>query len=205
MRHGKKIQNYLKTSLLQISMNVDIKAYPMKKLIVGIGCILSLLFLWGCVSEKVQQPDAAHAFPAVSQEKTAAPEIKTIDVNPAAAEPADDITVPVEESSLQENVQHQTATAAVSTTKRFDIEVGNWYFKPEVIEVNAGDTVVLNIKTVSGVHGLGLPDFGINQQLIPGEDVQIKFTADKKGDFSFFCSVACGLGHNKMRGKLVVH
>ena len=53
-------------------------------------------------------------------------------------------------------------------------------------------------------HGFAIPEFGINENLAPGKSVDIEFTADMAGSYSFFCSVYCGSGHTSMRGTLIV-
>ncbi len=88
--------------------------------------------------------------------------------------------------------------------KEFDIVAKNWEFVPNTIEVNLGDKVELHIESVEGTHGFMLPDFGINERLEPYQDVHVDFIADKKGTFTFACSVPCGSGHGRMKGTLVV-
>ncbi len=90
-------------------------------------------------------------------------------------------------------------------TKEFEIIVKNWEFVPNVIEVNKGDKVELHLEVIEGYHGFALPEFGINEKLDEGTDVHVKFTADKKGIFNFYCSVPCGQGHGGMNGRLIVN
>lgn len=80
-----------------------------------------------------------------------------------------------------------------------------WNFEPGTITVNEGDNVLLNIENIDVTHGISIPDFGINENLIPGETTSIQFIADKKGVFTFYCSVYCGSGHNSMTGQLIVN
>ena len=88
--------------------------------------------------------------------------------------------------------------------KEFEIKAKNWEFIPNVIEVNLGDRVELHLQSIEGYHGFILSEFGINEKLEEGKDVHASFIADKKGEFSFACSVPCGSGHGRMRGKLIV-
>ena len=88
--------------------------------------------------------------------------------------------------------------------KEFFIVAKNWEFSPPMIKVNAGDTVKLHVNTIEGTHGFLISEFGINRRLEPGEEQEIVFMADKKGNFSMVCSVYCGSGHEGMRGVLVV-
>jgi cytochrome c oxidase subunit 2 len=53
-------------------------------------------------------------------------------------------------------------------------------------------------------HGFALNQFGISEDLQPGETVTIEFIADESGTYTFFCNVFCGSGHSGMKGTLVV-
>ncbi|MBC8500201.1 MAG: cupredoxin domain-containing protein [Nanoarchaeota archaeon] len=88
--------------------------------------------------------------------------------------------------------------------KEFEIIARNWEFAPNTIRVNLGDRVELHVESVEGTHGFLLPEFGVNEILEPGNDVHVNFVADKKGTFTFACSVPCGRGHGDMRGQLIV-
>jgi heme/copper-type cytochrome/quinol oxidase subunit 2 len=89
--------------------------------------------------------------------------------------------------------------------KEFNIVARQWEFDPSVIEVNQGDRVILHIESVDVTHGFGLPEFNINEELRPGETVDVEFVADKKGSFTFSCTVYCGSGHGSMKGTLIVN
>lgn len=113
------------------------------------------------------------------------------------------------------NLQTQTTTTtAVTTTaptttttqavKEFTMTASQWKFEPNTINVNQGDTVKLQITDIDVTHGFSLPTFGINKQLDAGKTTTVEFVADKKGTFTFACSVFCGSGHSGMNGKLVV-
>lgn len=91
-----------------------------------------------------------------------------------------------------------------SNVKEFDIIAKQWEFEPNLIVVNEGDTVILNIKSIDVAHGFALPTFGVSARLNPGKETKIEFIADKKGTFTFFCNVQCGSGHSSMNGKLIV-
>src|SRR3989344_9625914 len=82
-------------------------------------------------------------------------------------------------------------------TKTFDIIAKNWEFDPSTIKVNKGNKVVLNIESIDIEHGIAIPEFNVNQKLVPGKKVAIEFIADKSGTFSFFCNVFCGAGHRE--------
>ena len=88
--------------------------------------------------------------------------------------------------------------------KEFTMTAKQWEFVPSVITVNKGDKVKLIIKSIDVTHGFALPDFGVSKNLEPGKEVTVEFTADKTGEFTFFCNVICGAGHREMKGTLKV-
>lgn len=83
---------------------------------------------------------------------------------------------------------------------------GNWY--PRKLTVPFGQEVrirIRNIETVS--HGFALPDFNIEpaiNEIKAGEVKEVKFLADKKGAFPFFCTVWCSNEHLHMNGEIIV-
>ena len=119
-----------------------------------------------------------------------------------AGEPSEPIQagmpVPGQEDEVEETVVSDLKI------KEFDMTARQWEFEPSTITVKEGDKVKLNIKSIEGTHGFAISEFGINENLRPGETVTVEFIADKKGEYIFFCSVYCGEGHSGMRGKLIV-
>ncbi len=84
-------------------------------------------------------------------------------------------------------------------------------FEPNVIEVEAGTKVIIEIVEVSAekepnfkFHTFTLNDFGVNQLLEVGKTYTIEFVADKVGTFTFECAIYCGVGHAGMKGTLIV-
>ena len=92
----------------------------------------------------------------------------------------------------------------VDDLKEFNIIAKQWRFEPDIIEINKGDRIKLNVKSIDVTHGFALPDFDVKIDLVPNKEETVEFTADKKGEFTFFCSVMCGEGHRDMNGKLIV-
>ena len=100
----------------------------------------------------------------------------------------------------------QAPAAAGAATEAHEIQVTakKYEFSPNPITVKKGEHVKLVITALDHDHGFKLEAFNINQKLQKGEATTIEFTADKAGTFPFQCSNFCGLGHGKMKGKLVV-
>ncbi len=110
-------------------------------------------------------------------------------------------TVPFES---QEECENTCLLPEESVVKEFNMVAKKWVFEPNQIIVQKGDQVRLTIISVDVSHGFALPDFDINVELKPGENVVVEFIADQAGDFTFFCSVFCGSGHSHMSGTLTV-
>lgn len=77
-------------------------------------------------------------------------------------------------------------------------------FDPATITVKQGQRVKLVITATDRDHGIKIAGYSIEQRLPKGVPETVEFTADKVGTFPFECSVMCGLGHHRMKGKLVV-
>jgi cytochrome c oxidase subunit 2 len=77
-------------------------------------------------------------------------------------------------------------------------------FSPSVITVKQGQHVKLEVTALDRTHGLAIKDYNIDTDLEKDKPATIEFVADKPGEFTFKCSDFCGLGHGKMKGKLVV-
>lgn len=98
-----------------------------------------------------------------------------------------------------------SSSVSAVETKEIAVEAHNWYFEPEEIRVKEGTKVKITLKGVSGAHTFALPDFSVKSQVVePGDTATVEFVADKKGEFSFKCSVFCGEGHTGMMGKFIV-
>lgn len=84
------------------------------------------------------------------------------------------------------------------------LEARRFSFSPDTIIVNQGDKLKIIAKSTDVTHGFALDGFNIDNRIEPAKKNIIEFIADKKGEFTFRCSVYCGSGHENMRGKLVV-
>jgi len=84
------------------------------------------------------------------------------------------------------------------------LEARRFSFSPDTIIVNQGDKLKIIAKSTDVTHGFALDRFNIDNRIEPAKKNIIEFIADKKGEFTFRCSVYCGSGHENMRGKLVV-
>ena len=88
--------------------------------------------------------------------------------------------------------------------REFKVTAKKYDFSPSVIKVKRGDRVRLIITALDRQHGFKLEAFHVEKELPKGEAIIVEFQADQAGSFSFQCSHFCGLGHQKMKGQLIV-
>ena len=94
--------------------------------------------------------------------------------------------------------------AALPTQRTFRVEASQFAYLPAVLEVNPGDTVMIELVSMDVVHGLYLDGYGVSVTADPGQTARLTFTADRSGSFRFRCNVTCGALHPFMIGKLQV-
>jgi cytochrome c oxidase subunit II len=77
-------------------------------------------------------------------------------------------------------------------------------YSPDVIEVEQGVPVILQLTSLDRDHGFSVPDLGLRIDVEPEKTAQVRFVPDKPGTFPFHCDVFCGSGHEEMAGRIVV-
>ena len=107
------------------------------------------------------------------------------------------LAVSMAQGRSPQNAPQAAGSEIKMTAKKYE-------FDPNVITVKNGERVKLVITALDHDHGFKLEGFKIDQILKKGTPTTIEFTADKVGTFPFQCSHFCGIGHGKMKGKLVV-
>jgi len=98
----------------------------------------------------------------------------------------------------------QEATPGSGSSVEIKVTAKKFEYDPKVITVKKGTHVRLLITATDHDHGFKLAAFDIDQLIEKGSTATIEFTASKAGTFPFQCSHFCGIGHGKMKGKLVV-
>lgn len=96
------------------------------------------------------------------------------------------------------SMQNNNTVIINMTTQQFK-------FVPSRITVKYGSHVQLNIKSLDVTHGFQIDQLNvINVPTPPGQTTIIKFVANKRGVFKFYCTVFCGTGHINHWGLLTV-
>jgi len=74
--------------------------------------------------------------------------------------------------------------------KEFTVSGQNFSFTPNSITVKKGNKVKITFKSIDGFHDFRIDEYGVatKQLQFPAEEV-LEFTADKAGNFEYYCSV----------------
>jgi plastocyanin len=85
-----------------------------------------------------------------------------------------------------------------------DLTGKNFEFSKNKIVVKKGQKVTVNFESTAGFHDFVVDEFNANtKQVNPGTKTSVTFTADKVGEFEYYCSVGQHRA-NGMVGTLVV-
>ncbi|TVR55101.1 MAG: cytochrome C oxidase subunit II [Puniceicoccaceae bacterium] len=77
----------------------------------------------------------------------------------------------------------------------------SWY---PILKLRQGETYRIHMSSTDLQHGFSLQPLNINYQVIPGYDHVITMTAATAGEFIIVCNEFCGIGHDRMIGKIIV-
>jgi cytochrome c oxidase subunit 2 len=94
---------------------------------------------------------------------------------------------------------------ADAPVKEIEVVAKKYEYNPPVIEVPVRTLVKIHLKALDHQHGFELKSFKEScAKFKPNEPATVEFYADKAGEYEFQCCSFCGMGHGKMKGKLVV-
>lgn len=62
-------------------------------------------------------------------------------------------------------------------------------FSLEKITVKKGDKVKLKINTINGTHDFVIDEFNVRSETPTGKETIVEFTADKAGEFVYYCNM----------------
>lgn len=93
--------------------------------------------------------------------------------------------------------------AAQSPTE-IRISAKKFEYHPNKVTAKLGQPVTFVLTSEDRIHGFKMTDFALRTDIVPGQETRLTLTPDKPGNFTFFCDVFCGDGHEDMDGTLVV-
>lgn len=163
----------------------------MKKIIFGLSVLsLSLiLVLFYVLFDKGFKIN----IPSINVPKLSIPKV--------SPEPTNTMLDELSQDSIDKDVNNSKKIDADGITmggiKQGVIELSNFKFVPDAIQVNEGDTVVITVKNTQGVHDFVIDEYNVKTKTLKeGESEDVTFVASKKGTFQFYCSI----GQHKVMG-----
>ena len=92
-----------------------------------------------------------------------------------------------------------------SSLVRIDILKNSWAFTPEQITLKKNKTYTIQINNHDDYpHGFSVEELHINKYIPPSKTMTFELKPTISGEFTSYCSVVCGQGHFKMRGKVII-
>jgi cytochrome c oxidase subunit II len=96
------------------------------------------------------------------------------------------------------------AAAAGQPVHEIQVVASRFTFEPATIQVFAGESVRLIVRSKDGTHGFAIPKLKIDLHIPDNsETVTADFTAPAAGEYEIACSEFCGRGHGQMKAALV--
>ena len=101
-------------------------------------------------------------------------------------------------------VMGQGLAARVQPVREVQIVTSRYAFEPATVQVAAGESVRLVVRSKDGIHGFAIPKLKIDLHTPDnGEPVTAEFIAPPAGEYEITCSEYCGRGHGRMKAALV--
>ena len=129
-------------------------------------------------------------------------EVKTDPVMMDEKEDEGDAMMQEGESAPEQDPEPPEQEAVAPPVQRvITVDARDFAFSPAAITVKKGENVMLRLNNVEGLHGLRIPDMGLNLTV---DEPSATLDTSVPGQYAFRCSVPCGSGHKDMRGMIVV-
>lgn len=90
---------------------------------------------------------------------------------------------------------------------RIDVVTRRYEYVPgtdAALNVTLGDLVVIRVKSADVTHGFAISEYGIQEEVPAGQEIEVRFRATRAGSFTIYCTVFCGSGHPDHKGTLHV-
>lgn len=92
-------------------------------------------------------------------------------------------------------------TPAPGTDAYLVARMWSWY---PVLKLRKGETYRVHLSSMDLQHGFSLQPLNMNFQVLPGYDHVLTMTPTSSGEFTIVCNEFCGIGHDRMIGKILV-
>lgn len=161
----------------------------MFKKLVGILVVALIIIggVWWLNMEEEKDSDSKDDSASSQSDKSSAETKVSLTINESDADPSS--------NTASEDVQDVNA-----------LELGSFYFSPNVLTFAPGSTVTLDLNNVEGFHDFVIDEFDVKTDTIAaGETERVTFTIpdNASGEYTFYCSIG---NHREqgMEGTIVV-
>jgi cytochrome c oxidase subunit 2 len=72
-------------------------------------------------------------------------------------------------------------------------------------EFPVNEPVIVRLQSEDVIHSFFIPELRVKQDAVPGMTIPIWFEATGTGEFQIACAELCGLGHYRMRARVIIH
>lgn len=111
--------------------------------------------------------------------------------------PQNALTIGVTAKQFEWNVTYPGADRVLGNDDDFTIR--------NRFEFPVNEPVVVRLQSEDVIHSFFVPELRVKQDAVPGMTIPIWFEATDTGEFQIACAELCGLGHYRMRARVVVH
>ena len=94
--------------------------------------------------------------------------------------------------------------AAAPKPRVVAITAKKFSFAPDEIRLKLSEPVVFQLKAFDRTHVFKIADLKLRVDVTTGSVLELPFTPEKEGTFTFECDVFCGVHHEDMNGTLIV-
>ena len=111
--------------------------------------------------------------------------------------PENALTISVVAKQFEWNVTYPGADRVLGNKDDFTIR--------NRFEIPTGEPVIVRLESEDVIHSFFIPEMRVKQDAMPGMIIPIWFEATVPGEYQIGCAELCGLGHYRMRARVVVH
>jgi len=103
----------------------------------------------------------------------------------------------------------RTDAKLITDTNQIGLDRKDPAAKDDIVVLNemhavAGKPVKVRLRSKDVIHSFFLPNMRVKQDAVPGMSILVWLEPTRAGDFELACAELCGLGHYRMKAKLVV-
>lgn len=99
--------------------------------------------------------------------------------------------------------------AQISPSNTIGIDWSDKASRDDAVSINElhvpiGRPTIVYMTSKDVIHSFFVPEFRLKQDVVPGMRIPLWFEPNRAGEYELVCSQLCGLGHYRMKGRVVV-